>query len=96
MKMVRIGEVIMVVCDIIFNGVKIKKDNFISILDGKIILCKILYLEVVKYLIKKVVNDEIEVIIIYYGNDVLEFDVIELVDYINRYYDCEVEVVNGN
>nr|WP_307926836.1 hypothetical protein [Mycoplasmopsis bovis] len=26
----------------------------------------------------------------------LNLDAIELVDYINRYYDCEVELVNGN
>ncbi|MCE6078966.1 putative protein MG369 [Mycoplasmopsis agalactiae] len=96
MKMVRTGEVTMAVRDTTFNGVKIKKDNFISILDGKIISCKTSYLEAAKHLIKKAANDETEVITIYYGNDASEPDAIELVDYINRYYDCEVEVVNGN
>ncbi|MBD4921526.1 DAK2 domain-containing protein, partial [Xanthomonas citri pv. citri] len=74
----------------------IKKDNFISILDGKIISCKSSYLEAAKHLIKKAANDETEIITIYYGNDASEPDAIELVDYINRYYDCEVELVNGN
>nr|WP_308431646.1 hypothetical protein [Mycoplasmopsis bovis] len=45
---------------------------------------------------KKQTNDETEIITIYYGNDASEPDAIELVDYINRYYDCEVELVNGN
>nr|WP_307919392.1 hypothetical protein [Mycoplasmopsis bovis] len=45
MKMVRTGEVTMAVRDTTLNGVKIKKDNFISILDGKIISCKSSYLE---------------------------------------------------
>nr|WP_318032535.1 DAK2 domain-containing protein [Mycoplasmopsis bovis] len=96
MKMVRTGEVTMAVRDTTLNGVKIKKDNFISILDGKIISCKSSYLEAAKHLIKKAANDETEIITIYYGNDASEPDAIELVDYINRYYDCEVELVNGN
>ncbi len=54
MKMVRTGEVTMAVRDTTLNGVKIKKDNFISILDGKIISCKSSYLEAkTKHLIKK-------------------------------------------
>nr|WP_308435493.1 hypothetical protein [Mycoplasmopsis bovis] len=50
MKMVRTGEVTMAVRDTTLNGVKIKKDNFISILDGKIISCKSSYLEASKAL----------------------------------------------
>ncbi|WP_027334845.1 DAK2 domain-containing protein [Mycoplasmopsis felifaucium] len=95
-SLVKTGEVTIAVRDTKINGVKIKKDNYLSILDDKIIACKSTYLEAAKYIINKVVNENSELVTIYYGNDASEADASELADYISSKYSCGVEIVDGN
>ncbi|WP_029513485.1 DAK2 domain-containing protein [Mycoplasmopsis primatum] len=96
MQMVKTGEVTKAIRDTNINGIKIKKDEFISILDGKIVSCKPSYLDAAKQLIKETATEDTEVITIYYGDEATEPDANELSNYISRYYDCEVQIVNGN
>lgn len=93
--MIRTGEITKAVRDTKIDGIKIKKDNFISILDGKIISCRNTYLDAAKSLIKEAVNDETELVTIYFGDQSSEPDALELSDYIERYYECDIEIING-
>ncbi|VEU75826.1 kinase [Mycoplasmopsis maculosa] len=95
-SMVQTGEVTTAVRNTQINGVKIKEGKFISILDGKIKLCVDTYLEAAKKLIKKTANEDTQLITIYYGNEASELDAAELEDYIRRYFECDVAIINGN
>lgn len=96
MKMIKTGEVTTAVRDTKMNNVKIKQGEFLAIVDSKIIACKKTYLEAAKSIIDKVANDESELITIYYGNQATEPDALELSNYIDKSYSCEVEIVSGN
>lgn len=80
------------------NGVDIKKDQFISILNGKIIACQDNFIEAAKSAIEKVLDkdDSKELITIYYGDLVSELDANELLNWVQSQYDIEVEIYNGN
>lgn len=63
------------------NNVDIKKDQFIAILNGKIIASEDNFIEAAKYAIEEVLDDESkELITIYYGDLVSELDANELLN----------------
>ncbi|MGV2393167.1 UNVERIFIED_CONTAM: DAK2 domain-containing protein [Campylobacter lari] len=95
-QMVKTGEITTAIRNTKLNGINIKEGEFIAILDGKIKLCEETYLEAAKKLIKKTANSETQLITIYYGNEASELDAAELEDYIRRYFECDVEIINGN
>ncbi|MBZ4195156.1 DAK2 domain-containing protein [Mycoplasma tauri] len=95
-SMIKTAEITKAVRSTTLNGIKIKENDYIAILDGKIISCKSSYIDAAKAVISKTANEETQVITIYYGNEASEADANELADYISKSYDCEVETINGN
>ncbi|MBZ4218141.1 DAK2 domain-containing protein [Mycoplasma tauri] len=95
-SMIKTAEITKAVRSTTLNGIKIKENDYIAILDGKIISCKSSYIDAAKTVISKTANEETQVITIYYGNEASEADANELADYISKSYDCEVETINGN
>lgn len=78
------------------DGVKIKEGQFIAIFDGKIILANDDCLVVTKKAIAQIIDDEIQIVSIYYGNESTETDAAEISNFIESQFDVEIDVVNGN
>lgn len=93
---VKSGEITYAVRDTEINGFKIKKDDYLGLKDGKIILHHVDRFEAVTALIKELVDDESEIITLMVGIDVEEDEVTKLRDYISENHaEVELEVIDG-
>ena len=80
----------------IIDGVTVKKDDYIGILDGKLVSSNKRKIDTVKEVIKMSPLDEKEMITVIYGKDVSIKEASELERYIKKYYsDLEVQLVEG-
>jgi dihydroxyacetone kinase-like predicted kinase len=91
------GQVTYSIRDTKIEGVTVHKDDFISILDGKIVSSNKRRLDAVKGMLKaKDISDK-DIITIIYGAGVNQKEVNELTKYIEKNYsNLEVAVVEGN
>ncbi len=79
------------------EGVQIKKNDHIAIVDGKIVASHHRRMETIKTLLSKAVNSEKEIITIIYGHDVQQKELSDVVKHIEKNYsNLEVEVIEGN
>ena len=92
---VKTGEITYAIRDSKNNGVEIKKDEFMGILDGKIVHSVSNRLESAKGLIDLMVEERSEIITIMYGKNVDEDEINELVDYVEETHELEVDLING-
>ncbi len=81
---VQAGEVTYAVRDTQVNGVKIKNGDFIGISGGEILVSTNNQLKTVKELAKKIINEEAEIVTIFYGKDVKHEEVTKLVEFIEK------------
>jgi len=94
---VKTGEITYAVRDTEINGVKIKKDEYMGIADGKIICSHLERDLTTNHLVDALVDDNSEIITIMYGEGVEEKELEELSLYIDQKYpEIEVEVIEGN
>jgi dihydroxyacetone kinase-like predicted kinase len=91
------GQVTYSIRDTKIEGITVHKDDFISILDGKIVSSNKRRLDAVKGLLKaKDISDK-DIITIIYGEGVNQKEINEVVKHIERNYsNLEVEVIEGN
>ncbi|HHW80074.1 MAG TPA: DAK2 domain-containing protein [Acholeplasmataceae bacterium] len=90
------GEVTYSIRDTEINGVKIKKDDFIGIAAGEIKVSEKTKLNAAKKLIKLLIDEDSEIITVFYGNDVSEAEVEKLAEFIYKENkNIEVETVAG-
>lgn len=83
--------------DTVVEGLKIKKDDYIGICNGKIVASFRRKSDTVKALLKEAVTDDKELITIIYGSDTNQKEVNEFVKYIEKNYsNLEVDVIEGN
>ncbi|MER2077012.1 DAK2 domain-containing protein [Psychrobacillus psychrotolerans] len=93
---VKTGQVTFAVRDTSIDGVEIKKDDFMALAEGKIVLSKPSLKEVTTSLIKSLMDEESEIVTVIYGEDVSVEDANEFAAFIEAHYkDIEVEVYNG-
>lgn len=93
---VKSGEVTYAVRDTEINGLKIKKDDYIGIEEGKIVVSKQERIDTVKELTAKLIDEDSEIITIMFGKHVEEDEVNALKAYIESTYDhVEIETVDG-
>lgn len=93
---VKTGQVTFAVRDTSIDGVEIKKDDFMALAEGKIVLSKPSLKEVTTSLIKSLMDEESEIVTVIYGEDVSAEDANEFATFIEAHYkDIEVEVYNG-
>lgn len=93
---VKTGQVTYAVRDTQFNGHEIKKDDIIGILDGDIICVGNDKYEIAQSLISKMVDEDSELISIYYGTDTEEYKrnaLYELIE--DRFDELDVELHYG-
>ncbi|MGL5590742.1 MAG: DAK2 domain-containing protein [Metamycoplasmataceae bacterium] len=92
------GQITVATKDTKINNVKIKKDEYLMMIENKIIGCKKNIIKAGEALIKEMLSkkENPEIIIIYYGADASKLDANELEKYIILNYDVEVEIHNGD
>ena len=93
---VKTGQVTYAVRDTSIDGVEIRKDDYMALAEGKIVLSTPKMLDAAEKLIEELVDEDSEIITILYGEDATEDQANELANFIEgKYPDAEVEVVEG-
>ncbi|MGL4335508.1 MAG: DAK2 domain-containing protein [Turicibacter sp.] len=93
---VKSGQVTYAVRDTQMNGVEIKENDFIGILDKDIVVAVPQRLESAKALVDKMIDEDCEIVTIIYGEGVDEDEADELAEYIEETFeDVEVTIFNG-
>ena len=97
MALVSSGQITNAVRDTNIDGVEIKKDDFMGIVDGKILVSIADRKEATLATIDKMIDDDSEILIIIYGEDADASEVEEITEAVEaKYPDVEVEVHEGN
>ena len=95
-EMVSTLSVTFAVRDTVVDGMKIKKDDYIGMLGHNITTVGKTVADCTKELMKKSVNDDAEVITVYYGEDTSKEDAESIADFARETFDgCEVELHYG-
>lgn len=93
---VKTGQVTFAVRDTSIDGVEIRKDDYMALAEGKIILSTPKMLEAAKKVVSELVDEDSEIITILYGEDATAEQANELSSFIESHYpDAEVEIVEG-
>ncbi|MFY3793444.1 DAK2 domain-containing protein [Ureibacillus sp. MALMAid1270] len=93
---VKTGQVTYAVRDTSIDGIEIRKDDYMSLAEGKIILSTPNLIEAAEKVITELVDEDSEIITILYGTDATEEQANEIAEFIEENYpDVEVEIVAG-
>lgn len=92
---VHTGEVTYAIRDSVYNGVKIQKDHFMGIVNGKIITSNENRFQTCQHILREMINDRTEIVTLMYGAGVTEDEVSELEAHLEETYSVEVEVIDG-
>ena len=91
------GSITYSIRDVNIEGLQVHKDDFMGILDGKIVSSNKKRLDAFKGLLKAKDLSEKDIITIIYGNGVTQKELNEITKYIEKNYsNLEVEVIEGN
>lgn len=91
------GSITYSIRDTKIEGINVHKDDFIGILDGKIVSSNKRRIDAVKGLLKAKDISTKDIITIIYGSGVNQKEIVEIKKYIEKYYDnLEIEVIEGN
>nr|WP_211171036.1 DAK2 domain-containing protein [Bacillus sp. DNRA2] len=93
---VKTGQITFAVRDTSIDGLTIEKDDFMGILDGKILVKNKDKVQAAEELLTEMIDEDAEILTILQGEDATEADVAALTDFIERQFpDVEVEIHNG-
>lgn len=93
---IRVCEVTIAVRDTSVNNIKIKKDDYIGIVDNSIITSKKTIDKTAKDTLSKAVDDDTSLITIYYGEDVEDKDAKKFLKSVEKKFkDVDVELIYG-
>ena len=96
LRHVKTGQITFAVRDTNYNGLNIKKDDFMGIYDGQIVVKAEGDLDSAKKLVKEMMDDDSEILTIFKGEDASDEDVEALVEYVeSEFPDVEIEVHDG-
>lgn len=90
------GEITQAVRNTKINNIKIKEEDFLCILDNKIVASEKDLFTAGRKLVDRMIKPKNEIVSIYYGDESSLTEAEELLNYINSKYDIEVEIIEGN
>jgi len=97
MKEVKSGQVTYAVRDTQYNGLKINKNDYMGIYEKHIVTSSPSRLETTLKLLDEIIDEDTEIVTIFYGEDVDETEVEKISEYIDENYkDVELEILEGN
>lgn len=92
---VKTGQVTFAIKDTNIDGVEIKANDYMALVEKDIVDCKPNKLEALKVCLNKLVDDESELITLLVGEDVVDEEVEEVESYIEDNFEAELEIING-
>lgn len=92
---VKSGEVTYAVRDTTYEGMEIKKGQFMGMFGKSIVACNDDFMTASKELIKNMLDEESELVTLIYGEDATAEQAQELANYAEEISDAEVEITNG-
>ncbi len=93
---VKSGEVTFAIRDSEINGVKVKKDDFIGIMEKEIVSDNKDKVEVLKVLLERMIDDESSLITLIVGEDVSEEELAKVKEFIEKKYsELDVDIHLG-
>lgn len=93
---VKTGQVTYAVRDTSIDGVEIRKDDYMALAEGKIVLSTPALKDAAEKVIMDLVDEDAEIVTVIYGEDTTEQAASELVAFIEENYpDAEVELFDG-
>lgn len=93
---VKTGQVTFAVRDTSIDGVEIRKDEFMGLAEGKILLSTPAMMDAAKQVIENLMDEDSEIVTVIYGEDATAEQADELASFIEENYpDAEVEIVEG-
>lgn len=93
---VKTGQVTFAVRDTSIDGIEIRKDDYMALAEGKIILSTPEMMDAAKKVLEGLMDEDSEIITIIYGEDATAEQADELQNFIEENYpDAEVEIVEG-
>ena len=96
LEYVKTGEVTYAIKDTLFEGKEIALGDYMGIANGKIAATGADLFETVKDLVKSMITDEDELLTLVVGQDTYSKQVDQIVEYVEKEYDVEVEVIKGD
>lgn len=92
---VKTGQVTFAIKDTNIDGVEIKANDYMALVEKDIVDCKPNKLDALKVCLNKLVDDDAELITLLVGEDVVDEEVGEVESYIEDNFEAELEVING-
>lgn len=90
------GELTYAVRDTEMNGVQVKNGDYIGLSKSKIVVSLPDKMEAIKELLNSLIDEDSEIVTIFYGKDVTEEEIEEVRDFVTSLNeDCEVETIFG-
>ena len=92
---VKTGQVTFAIKDTNIDGVEIKANDYMALVEKDIVACKANKLDAVKVCLDQLVDEDSELITLLVGEDVVDEEVEEVESYIEDNFDTEVDVIEG-
>lgn len=92
---VKTGQVTFAIKDTNIDGVEIKANDYMAIVEKDIVDCKQDKLDALKVCLNRLVDEDSELITLLVGEDVVDEEVEEIESYIEDNFDAELELING-
>ncbi|MBN4084174.1 DAK2 domain-containing protein [Mycoplasma sp. CSL10166] len=95
-ELVSTGEITKAVRNTKINGIKVKVDDYLTILNGRIVNSSKNITNSLRDLVSRMIQDDSQLVSIYYGEDGNINEANELSNYIESNYEVEVQVIDGS
>ena len=92
---VKTGQVTFAIKDTNIDGVEIKANDYMALVEKDIVACKDSKLNALKVVLESLVDDDAELITLIYGEDVNDDDIEEIESFVEDNFEAELEVING-
>ena len=92
---VKTGQVTFAIKDTVIDGVEIKANDYMTLVEKNIIDCKDNKLKALKVVLENMIDNDSEIITLICGEDVNDEDVEEIESFVEDNFDVELEVIDG-
>ncbi|MFV0254962.1 MAG: DAK2 domain-containing protein [Erysipelotrichaceae bacterium] len=89
------AQVTYAIKDTTFNGLDIKENEFMGILEKNIVVSNPDKILTTKELLKQIINEDSEILTLIKGQDITAAELKEITDYIDQEFNIELEVIHG-
>ena len=92
---VKTGQVTFAIKDTNIDGVEIKANDYMALVEKNIVACVSNKLSALKVVLENLIDEDAELVTLIYGEDVNDEDVEEIESFVEDNFDVELEIVNG-